>query len=385
MPIERPVFVPPEWHRGETAEEIQARMMERLPADIDNIEGGFPYDFTMPTALEEDEIMNFVLIETLKIMFPAWSYDRWLDYHAAAVGLTRRPANPASGTVTIQGVPGTAIPAGTVLCVPAVGDVPAIEFATLADATIGEADPDTGVGSVKVDVMAVEPGKGGNVAAGTIVIMSVPVKGITSINNDDPITGGTAEEDDDSLYERIAEREQNDGESFVGNDADYIRWAKEVNGVGTVLVDTQYEVEHPNWVKLIILDANGQPANRQILDAVYTHIMNPDTRSINRLAPIGAVLFVEAPTGCELSIAITGLQLEDGATQDDVIARFESALDDYYVQAKAEGIIFWNEVHAVLTRTAGVHDFSAMTINGSTANITLEAAQYPVTKEVTAT
>lgn len=385
MPNERPVFVPPEWHRGETAEEIQARMMERLPPDIDNIEGGFPYDFTMPTALEEDEIMNFVLIETLKIMFPAWSYDRWLDYHAAAVGLTRRSANPASGIVTIKGVQGTQIPVGTILCVPAVGDVPAIEYRTIEIAYIGEAPEGESYGSVDVHVTAVIPGPGGNVKADTIVIMSVPIKGIASITNSSPVTGGTEEEDDDSLYERIREREQDDGESYIGNDADYIRWAKEVNGVGTVLVDTQYELEHPNWVRLIILDANGQPANDVILQAVYKHIMNPDTRSIDRLAPIGAILVVEAPTGCELSIAITGLQLEAGATQDDVIASFKSALDDYYVQAKAEGVIFWNEVHAVLTRTAGVHDFSAMTINGGTENITLEAAQYPVTKEVTAT
>ena len=64
MAAERPVFTLPAWHRQETAEQIQARMMTRLPPDIDNIEGGFPYDFTMPTALEEDELMNFVLIET---------------------------------------------------------------------------------------------------------------------------------------------------------------------------------------------------------------------------------------------------------------------------------------------------------------------------------
>ena len=275
MAVERPVFTLPAWHRQESAEQIQARMMERLPPDIDNIEGGFPYDFTMPTALEEDELMNFVLIETLKIMFPAWAYGIYLDYHAAAVGLTRRPANHAGGYVTITGVPGTEIPVGTIFCVPAVNDVPAIEYATITDAVIGEPAEGDEYGTVDIGVTAVVGGRSGNVSADSIVIMASPFKGVVSVTNQAAITGGTVEESDDELYERIVFAEQSP-ESFVGNDADYIRWAKEVNGVGTVLIDTQYEVEHPNWVKLIILDANGQPANDQILAAVY------DVRNVRR-------------------------------------------------------------------------------------------------------
>ena len=161
MAVERPVFTLPAWHRQESAEQIQARMMERLPPDIDNIEGGFPYDFTMPTALEEDELMNFVLIETLKIMFPAWAYGIYLDYHAAAVGLTRRPANHAGGYVTITGVPGTEIPVGTIFCVPAVNDVPAIEYATITDAVIGEPAEGDEYGTVDIGVTAVVGGRSG--------------------------------------------------------------------------------------------------------------------------------------------------------------------------------------------------------------------------------
>ena len=69
-----PAFSPPDWLKTETAEQIQARMMESLPPDIDDTEGGFPWDFTYPTALEKDELLNFHLVETLKLMFPAWSY-----------------------------------------------------------------------------------------------------------------------------------------------------------------------------------------------------------------------------------------------------------------------------------------------------------------------
>ena len=235
MAIERPVFTPPSWYIGETAEQIQARMMKQLPPDIDNIEGGFPYDFTMPTALEEDELINFVLIETIKIMFPAWAYGIYMDYHAAGVGLTRRAAAHAVGVITVTGVPGTQIPEGTIFCVPAVGDTPAIEYATQSVAAIGTAAEEEAYGTVDIPVQAVEGGVTGNVAADTVVFMAP----------------------DDDLYERIVLQEQTAGESFTGCDADYIRWAKEVDGVGTVLVDAQFEETHPNWVKLIVLDSNG--------------------------------------------------------------------------------------------------------------------------------
>lgn len=382
MAVERPIFTLPAWHRGETAEQIQARMMSRLPPDIDNIEGGFPYDFTMPTALEEDELMNFVLIETLKLMFPAWAHGQYLDYHAAAVGLTRRPANHAGGYVTITGVPGTPIPVGTVFCVPAVNDVPAIEYATITDAVIGDAAEGDEYGTVDIGVTAVVGGMSGNVAADTIVIMASPFKGVVSVTNQAAITGGTREENDDELYERIVLAEQ-DVESFVGNDADYIRWAKEVNGVGTVLVHTQYEVDHPNWVKLIILDANGQPANDQILAAVYEHIMAPDNRAEDRLAPIGAILVVEAPVGCSLTIEVKGIELTAGYTVGEVIKRFKDRLEMYYIEAKKDAEVRWNMVHAVFTETEGVEDFTSLTVNGGTGNIAVEADDYPVTEGVT--
>lgn len=383
MAIERPVFTPPSWYIGETAEQIQTRMMERLPPDIDNIEGGFPYDFTMPTALEEDELINFVLIETLKIMFPAWSYGIYMDYHAAGVGLARRAAAHAMGTITVTGVPGTQIPEGTIFCVPAVGDTPAIEYATEEPAVIGAAADGETYGTADIPVQAVEGGVTGNVAADTVVIMASPITGVASVTNRAAITGGTVEETDDELYERIVLQEQSAGENYVGCDADYIRWAKEVEGVGTVLVDAQYEEAHPNWVKLIVLDSNGQPAQAQKLAEVYEHIMHPNNRAIERLAPVGAILVVTAPEGHGMDIEITGLQIADASTAKDIVTRFMAGLETYYIEAKEDAAVKWNRVHAIFTDTDGVGDFSALSINGSTENVMIGAGDYPVTNSIT--
>lgn len=45
-------FTPPEFVGYSEPEEIQQRMMSELPEGIDDMPGGFPYDFTMPTAIE---------------------------------------------------------------------------------------------------------------------------------------------------------------------------------------------------------------------------------------------------------------------------------------------------------------------------------------------
>lgn len=54
----QPEFTRPEFIENNSAEEIHQRMMNNLPADIDDMPGGFPFDFTMPAALEKDEFIN---------------------------------------------------------------------------------------------------------------------------------------------------------------------------------------------------------------------------------------------------------------------------------------------------------------------------------------
>ena len=364
-----PEFTPPSFLNDQDAETIHKRMMENLPPDIDNTENGFPWDFTKPTALEKAEMLEFHLVETLKIMFPMWAYGEWLDYHAKGRGITRKPANPASGELLITGVPGTTIPAGFRFAAPATADTPAIEYQTTEKYTIGED------GTVRVQVTAVEPGTKGNVPANTVTLMMTPIKGITSVTNEAAITGGTEVESDDELRNRIMEIDAASEASFVGSDGDYKRWAEEVPGVGTALVMPEWA--GPGTVKVVVIDANGQPANQAIITAVYNNIMSPDDR-LQRKAPIGATVTVEAPTAKEINYSFT-LELKAGENQETVLERFKAQLRTYYVEAKKEGVVRYNKVSSILTNTEGVKDFTGLTMNGGTINIELGEDEYPVT------
>lgn len=49
-------------------------------------------------------------------------------------------------------------------------------------------------------------------------------------------SGGAEEENDEDYYERI-HAEFQDSQFYVANDADYIKWAKEVPGIGDCIVE----------------------------------------------------------------------------------------------------------------------------------------------------
>lgn len=368
-----PEFTLPDWLANCDADTILQRMMDRLPSDIDKTEGGFPWDFTAPTALEVSELLQFHIPETLKIMHPMWAYGKWLDYHAHGVGTNRKKANPASGTVHITGIAGTMIPEGYRFAVPTDGTVPAVEFAAAGTYFIDEE------GDADVEVIAVIPGLSGNVAAGTISVMSEPISGIKSISNPEKTTGGTAEETDESLRERIQEINNTSESSFVGCVADYRRWAMEVPGVGSVFVIPQWDPDTPNSVKVVCMDYNGEPANENILNAVYDYIYSDNDE--DRKCPVGAILTVAPPS--PVSITVTArVRVDIGKNKETVYDRFLANLRKYYNTAKNEKTVKYSMIGAVLVNTAGVYDYADLLVNDSVENIPLGDDEYPVTLSV---
>lgn len=374
-------FEPPEWLKNTSSRSIQERMMRNLPLDIDKTEGGFAWDLTMPAALEKAELLQFHLIHALHMMHHMWAEGRWLDYHAQENGLVRKPKNKAYGNVTVTGQKGTLIPKGFVFSVPSDDGIPAIDFETLDAAVIGED------GIIRIAVQALEGGTKYNVSTDTIVIMRSPMRGITKITNENPLTGGVEEESDDALRERIDELLAGNGNSFVGNNADYVRWAKEVPGVGFAHTIPNYN--GVNSVKVIVVDANGVPANAQIVEAVQNHIFGTDRKDMNRLAPVGLVDFsVSAPTPVIVNYKLR-IRLKLGIDREAFIRAFKKAMLAYYQEiskASEDGkqYLKYVMVAAVLARLPCVDDFRDFRVNGSTDNILYNEDEYPVTGNIEA-
>lgn len=367
-------FTPPEFVDGAEPEEIQQRMMDALPDGIDDMPGGFPYDFTMPTAIEKSELIQFHLVRTLMLMYPQYAWGDWLDLHAAAAGIERRPAGYASGSVTVTGDSGTVIPDGAIFCTEATDSTPALEYAADSMAIIPES------GSVTVEVTAVEAGRESNTKKNTVVFALTSIKGLSTVNNPDDITGGTDVESDEDLLERIEEENFRDGATFIGNDSDYIRWAKEVVGVGDCIVVPTWN--GPGTVKLIIVDSNGEPANARLIEAVYDHIVSPHDRSLRLLPTACAELTVEAATTKKISYTCTGLVYDDTTDIPTIVSQFKELVMKEYSEAKVEGILVYNQVRPLITDIPGVSDFDTFLMNGAEENIPLSNDEYAATDQV---
>lgn len=365
----QPEFTRPYFIENNTAEEIHERMMNNLPPDIDDMPGGFPYDFTKPAALEKDEFINYHLVRALMIAFPQYAWDEWLDLHGQQVHLERHLPEKAYGKVQVIGTVGTEIVAGVIFCTPATETGPAIEYKAIEDAVIGED------GTVLIPVEAVESGTSSNVAANTVTLMAKPNKNIIEVINLEPIRGGTERESNDDYYDRIAAEYAN-SLTFLGNDNDYIRWAKEAGAGDCIVIST---AEGPGTVKLVLVDGNGQPANERLVLDVYNYIVSPGDRSARLLPTACSKLICRPATTVKVDYVITGLLHDETTEIEQIEADFVEAVKAVYTSAKHQDILRYNDVRPIISDIAGVIDFEEFLMNGEMENIRLSREEYPET------
>lgn len=368
-------FITPDFLENHSPDEVFGKMKTILPADIDLSEGGHGWNMTRPTALVVAELCEFIFPEVIKLIFPEWSYGTFLDAHAKSSGIARRAATAASGELTITGAAGTVIPAGSLFSTAAVNGEPSVDYKVVKTAAI----PSTG--NVNVDIQCTQTGIIGNTSPNTIVLLSSRITGIKSVTNQAAVVGGTEEESDESLIQRIMEYEQSQGDSFIGCVADYKRWATSVAGVGSATVVPAQD--DTGLVTIIITDANGEPATEQLCTSVYNYIMKPDNPE-DRLAPINAFLSVKPPATMAISIQAT-VELEDGATLEGVKAAYMARLAAYLPVALDDGEIKYTRLAAALAATEGANDFSDLRFGIKTdgevtygaSNIAITSTQLP--------
>lgn len=356
----------PEFLQNKSLETIHSTMLSELPEDIDKSQGQHAYNLTKPTALIISELCQQTLPEIIRLIFPKWAYGEWLDYHASIRGITRRPATASSGNLVLTVTPGTEIPIGAEFSTASIDGQPAITFR----ATEGKrAVADT----VTVPVECTQTGPVGNVIAHSIVFKVTKLDGVKAVENPENITGGTDEEDDESLRERITEIDGAKSISYVGSVADYKRWSKEVAGVGEATVIPAKD--DSGLVTVVITDSNGDPANENLCKAVYDHIMSPDAPEL-RLTPPNARLLVSPPETLTLSISAT-VNLLPAYSLESVSKAFLAATQTYLATARTDREIRFTQIGKILAGIEGIYDYGSLAINGDTANIPITDIQLP--------
>lgn len=374
MALEAEELELPDFLNNSSEKEIHEKMLSNLPEDIDKSEGGFPWDFTRPTAIEIAELKEYVLVEVLKSLSPVTCEESYLlDYHADGRGLVRRESVNATGYVTVTAKAGLVIPLGYGFSTEADDEGNTIDFVTTEEVTVDS------LGNAKIPIEAAEGGSASNVGVNAIVLHTGDETGelldeIISVTNEEAVTGGLDEEDDDTLRERIVEYDRSHDISYVGNVADYKRWALSVPGVGAVTVIPAKD--DSGIIKIILMDQNGVPASKQIQDAVYDYIMRPDSES-DRLAPPNAVLEITAPETVVVNIsAVVYLrEAEIGDVQNDL----KAALQSYLLNVSSnDSAVRISAINSILGAVSGIYDYDSVQINGVSKNVDLESGQMPV-------
>lgn len=375
-------YTPPQILDDMDVDTIHARMMNDLPVNIDQTEGGFAWDMTRPSAIEKASAMEAVNA-AVQIFFPEWAEGEFLDLHARRCGLSRKEAAFATGYVRVIGTTNVLIAVNFIFCTPATPISSSVEFAATEAVTL-EYDSENDDYRATVPVKCTEQGIVGNVPADSVILMSVPLQGITEVTNLAAIGGGAEIETDDALRERIMEQDRSRLTSYIGNDSDYKRWAKEVEGVGAAAVIREWMGAGTGTVKVIIMNDSGEPASNTLITKVYNHIMGPDDEPDKRLAPIGAVLTVATAQAMTINIEAE-IFLEDGYTLETVEAGFRAGLLNYFDEAKEEGAVRYTRVGSTLSETPGVLDYRNLFINDLRQNLTVGVEDFPTITSLTLT
>lgn len=370
-------FELPDELRNVSADEFCRQMLARIPKEIDTTEGSFTFDMLKPPALLADELVQFWLVLGLRNSFHMWATGRWLDYCAADCGLIRRAATFAYGDVHVVADPFLTFESGFVFSVPSENGTPAVDFEVLEDSIVPES------GELTMRVKSVLSGKIGNVRADTITIMKNPVDNVYSITNT-VTSGGTEIESDVSLRARIDDYYAGRQASYVGNKKDYVRWAKSVDGVGFAHCIPLYF--GANSVKLVIADANGQPATQEILNAVERFIFGTSHDDLERLAPIGVAKYEVAAPNLNYVNYSLDVKIDSDFTLEIVEENIRRKLDAFYMTlADSEnrfGTLRYVKVSELILNTAGILDFKHLRINGNLNNMDFDEDELPITGNI---
>ncbi|UQT47506.1 baseplate J/gp47 family protein [Flavonifractor plautii] len=143
----------------------------------------------------------------------------------------------------------------------------------------------------------------------------------------------------------------------------------------------------PGTVGVTLVDSNDRAPSEEIVEAVTAHI--------GEERPVGALVTVAAAREREVAVAAQ-VSLTGGAGAGAVQDAFRAALAGYLhtlIEGKYGTVYYkpaddqpytllYNRVLALLLNVEGVEDFASLTVNGGTADVTIQAGEIPVLGEV---
>jgi len=349
-------------YENQTYEALLLRMLNGVQTPgIAKQEGTFVYDALSPAALELAQAYA-QLDRVLRLGFAETAGGKYLDMRAGEMGVVRKAAVAARGTLQVTGLADVTLPVGT-----AFSTVSGTQFRTVHASEVRAG------ATVAVQIEAVQGGAAGNVPAGLVTVVPILLSGKVQVTNAIATDGGVDAESDEALLARLLAKARNPATS--GNASHYMQWAREMPGIGDVRVFPLWN--GPGTVKVALLDDDRTAPDETIVATV--------AGNIEALRPIGADVTVvgaaELPihVSAEIVLAPGGALVEvKRAVEDGVRAYLRSlAFRDPYVR--------YARIAGAILDVPFVQDYANLLVNGSTGNIEVATDSVAVLGTVTLT
>lgn len=331
-----------------TSETILSEMIESVDSKYDTSKGSWTYDILNSGAIkfaQYDESID-TMVER---RFATTATGKDLQYAVADQGVEPKTSTKSTTTVTITGIAGSPVSKGEKVA------TDSVNFIFTQDRIM----PDSK--TVDVPVECEKYGTVGNVPAGAIKYFPKTLAGLQTVTNKEEVTNGYDSEDDDSIKERFFKKVQTPATS--GNPAQYELWAESLNSVGKAKCIRCWNGN--GTVKVVIVDANMQPASDDIINEVKEYIESL------RPACSGDLTVVSA-TGISININ-ANVKLENDSTNIDTAKKSIEESMKAYLSKTALGAdhVSYSKTGAIIQATDNIEEYSNLLINNDTSNIAI--------------
>ena len=280
-------------------------------------------------------------------MFVSSAHGEALDHHAAQRGLERKTGSKASGTVRVSvDVPleyDVVIPQGTVFTT---------SDGQLYYESVSQASILSGTGSTFVEVNARYSGGRYNVAADTVTTVVTYFSSGISVTNSSAFTGGTDDETDEQLRERIVRsyRELSNGM----NKAYYQKLAESINDVWSANVS----------------DSQGSQMNVYVSgkgNNVSTSVLLQVRELLEKYRIPGITITVLNATPSYKNITVN-IQVKNGYAVSEVTERVAQEIRGYFSEMRVGESFIAAELGARIISAEGVLNYSFTNLTDNTAS-----------------
>ncbi len=338
-------------------ETIKSEILKNI-VNIDTREGSFVNDMVSPVSLEIEGVYQ-ALNKILNLMFLTTTVQEYLEMRAFEYGIIRKNGTYSTGMAKFYGEVGAIIPRQTLI-----STEDNIIFETVEACTIDSQ------GMVEVEIISTEIGAKNNVLQGTLCNLPVSVKSVVSVENTTVTRGGSDVETDEELRDRVLFQIRTPATS--GNSMHYKLWALECEGVGDCKVFPLY---YGNGTVMVMpISAQKRALDNTLNENVRTYI-----DSVN---PIGAEIYVEAPT--EIFINITAeLVVISRTTINQIQKEYEEKLNNYIKESAFKyDTVDLNRCISLLYDCDGINQAHNFKINGYSSNVMINPTEIAVLGKV---